>query len=273
MNRLLLFLVVFACMNAVQADVPNWGLDTITPTIVNEAYTVNNVRRLRMQLKGDVLINQGPRDALYVEGLKDVIKNIRVSVVGGVVTIRYRETPADRLKKQTYPHPLIFRLTVTDFQGIEMSSGTVQSTELRTKRPFTINFSGDAVGNLAVFASELRVDMSGTSQMQMRGGVNKEYVTTRNRSRFLAQEVLSETTRVDIRDESQAFVHARLVLEGTVQDDGELHVIGIPQSNQVTTAGLGTVNGIPQKPITPPPTPQELPSSPNFHGQGWNSVP
>lgn len=268
---------IFLCSRvaAQVAPVPPMpGREPIIPTIVNEAYTVNNVRKLKMQLKADVIINQGPREALFVEGLKSVIKHIRATVVGGVLIIKYKSTtPSKKETTVDEPHPLIFRLTVTNLQGIEMNSGTVQSSELRTSEPFTLNFSGDAVAQLAIFSKELRADISGLSQVQIRGATIKQRLRTRNRARFLGQNMRSETCRVDVNDDSQAYVHARLVLEGTVEDDGMLYYVSLPQSNQVTLSGLGKMANIPEQDVTPPTTPQVLPNNPNPHGQGWNSTP
>jgi hypothetical protein len=259
---------------AEQAPAPSMpGRTPIIPTIVNEAYTVRDVRKVRLLLKADLLINQGPRDALFVEGLKTVISQLKVDVTGGVVTIRYKGTPDKNAQDVSYSHPLIFRLTVTNLQGIEATTGTVQSTELRTSVPFAIDFSGDSVGQLAIFSKDFKANVSGFAQVQLRGSANKERVKTRNRGRFLAQEMRAESVDVDVNDDSQAYVHARLVLDGTVQDNGQLFYVGIPQSNQVTLSNLGKMSSILEKPITPPTTPKELPSNPNPHGQGWNSTP
>jgi hypothetical protein len=257
-----------------QSSNVTWGRSPITQTFSNDAFTVKNVRVLKMDLKANVLINQGPREALFIEGIETVLNQIRATVIGGTLTIRFKSSLDRKVRDLIYEYPLTVRLTVTNLEGIEMNTGTVQSSELRTNAPFVVRFTGDAVAELAIFAREFKAEVGGVAQARVRGAAKKERIITKNRGRFLGQEMRTETARVDIRDESQAFVQARLILDGTVRDDGLLYYVGIPQSNQVTVGDLGQIFGLGEKHVTPPPTPQELPRSPSVRGQGWdNAVP
>lgn len=262
-----------ASTGILQASNVSWGRNPIQQTFSDDAFTVRNVRVLRMLLEGNVLINQGPRDALFIEGLETVLNQLRVDVVGGVLTIRLKTGLDRKARDYLYQYPLTVRLTVTNLQGIEMNSGTVQSSELHTDAPFAVRFTGTAVAELAIFAPEFKAEVAGTAQVRVRGAARKERITTKNRARFLGQEMRTETARVDIRDQSQAFVAARMVLDGTVRGDGQLYYVGLPQSNQVTVADLGQISGLGERSVTPPPTPQELPHSPSVRGQGWSTVP
>lgn len=242
--------------------------------IVAEYFTVKDFRTVRMEVEGDLIITQGEREALSIEGTKNQIDWVQARVLGGVLTIK-----ANRILSKipisggNTNRRLTFRLTVLDLKRIDfLNNGTLQIRALRTPQ-FTLRMNGIATGVITLYTRQTDIQMADFAKLQVDGATNDFRITAGGNSKFLGQGFKSIKCNVDARGSSWVYVYAHDVLRGDIRDNAKLFYVSLPKDYEVKVQNIATSSQLAEEDVTPSSTSGNLPYTWKPRTSGLNMTP
>ena len=192
----------------------------------------------KVYFSGAATINlaQGGETAVRLSGLERVLDDVEVEVVDGVL---YVDVDDD-----VEMEDLTIDLTVVDLAEF-VSSGHVKfvSDELRIDDLILEDRGTGDYRFVDLKADELSVDARGASRFELTGEVRRQVVDIAGASRFVGNELKSETTEVYLKGAASVDVWAEEVLDVRIAGAGRVRYTGSPYVRQ-RILGAGSVKKI-----------------------------
>lgn len=204
--------------------------------VIAETRDVSDFNKVSLNGIGNLHIEQGNSESLRIVGENNIIATIRTEVDDNELKIRYEEEVSPT-------KPIDFFLTVKDLQAIDLSGlGAISSTGLNVDQ-LSVTSSGSGEVSLVVQAKEFASIMSGSANVQVSGGVDRQRVVIAGSGRYNAGELTSNECDINISGSGNATVNVRNKLDVTINGSGEVAYIGNPQVSQ-QVSGTGTIRQI-----------------------------
>ncbi|MBI3148803.1 MAG: DUF2807 domain-containing protein [Betaproteobacteria bacterium] len=211
------------------------------------------ITSVSLQGAGELIITQGDRDFLVIEGAGEITKEIKAEVKNGrLVLANEREWGSvswDGLMmrfstKKPGRHNLRFHLTIRDLKVIEISgAGQVRMN----------GFHGDTLGVDAAGATkiqllglklkEFKYDAAGASKAVVAGETDTQSVDLAGASNYEAAKLDSRLARIDIAGSGKAELRAREKIDASIAGVGKIDYYGDPKVNP-SIAGLGRIRKV-----------------------------
>jgi hypothetical protein len=184
------------------------GSCAATTSSVREERAVSDVRAVRVEGSGTLIIEQGERETLTVEAPAQLLSQVISENRDGTLVL------GSYARNLIGPNgPITYRLTVTDLAIIE-STG---SSEISAAA-----LNGDA----------LTVIVSGSGDVELAGNVDRQEVLVSGSGSYLGGDLSSAVATVTVSGSGDATVHATEQLDVTITGSGEVGYVGTPQLTQ-----------------------------------------
>ncbi|MDQ4143260.1 MAG: DUF2807 domain-containing protein [Actinomycetota bacterium] len=180
------------------------GLVVGSGRVINEAREVSDFDRVVLRGSGRLLIEQTGTESLSVEAEDNILPLVTSEVSGRVLELGLR--PGSRIRSA---RPIVYRLTMKDLHGIEVSG------------------SGD-VSASAVSTDRLAVRGSGSSDMTFDGRADRLEVEISGSGTYNGERLESREATVDISGSGDATVAVSDRLQAAVSGSGNVTYLGEP---------------------------------------------
>lgn len=218
-----------------------------TGPIVSETRMVTGFNRvvLTAQHSNELIITQGDREALTIEGPADLVPRLEVEVRHGTLFLGTGGGLVEKLKDAlttslTRPH-IRYCLALRQLAAIEVSAmAQVRAAALKAGE-LRLEFRG--LGELRIdslLADRLEVVQSGMGRVELAGHVARQQVRLFGPARFHSPELESHEAQVSVRGMGAAVVWATRELAVSVRGPGQVSYYGTPRLSG-SVAPLGSL--------------------------------
>lgn len=218
-----------------------------TGTTITETRMVTGFSRvvLSAQHSNELIITQGDREALTIEGPADLVPRLVADVRHGTLFLGTGGGLAEKLKDAlttslARPH-IRYCVAVREIAAIEVSAmAQVRAAALKAGG-LRLEFRGTGelrIGSL--LADQLEVVQSGMGRVELAGHVARQQICLCGSARFHAPELESHIAQVTVKGMGAAVVWATRELAVTVRGPGQVSYYGTPRLSG-SVAPLGSL--------------------------------
>ena len=215
---------------------------------ITETRMVSGFNRvfLRAQHTNELIITQGKREGLTVEGPPSIVPRLVTEVRHGTLVIGtggdWLERLSDALTTSlTRPH-IRYELTVKNLASLEVCAmASVHADSLKAEH-LTLRFAG--MGELrigAVDARLLEVDLPGAARIELAGYAAEQRVTVAGPAHYDAPRLESHKAQVTVKGIGAATVWAAGELDVSIRGPGRVSYRGAPRVKH-SIAPLGSLS-------------------------------
>lgn len=220
----------------------NVGIIKGSGDLITETRQVSNFDSIELSGSGEVIVTQGGSESLSIETDDNVMKNLKTEVVGGTLTLGFKEGV-----NLIRPTKLTFYVGVDDLNDLTISgSGDIEADMLETDR-LNVNVSGS--GNIQVAditTDEVNAEISGSGEIDLDGDAVAQKISVSGSGKYQAGDMCSPSVRITISGSGDATVCATETLDSTISGSGSIGYYGQPAINS-SGSGSGTINSLGQK--------------------------
>jgi hypothetical protein len=213
-------------------------LPPVPPGWVGKLYTPGAFDRIELDGASHVVIFQGDRDQVFVEGGDEAQRQVSVEVRDG--RLMFRQTSGWRFWS---PSRMNLRIDVRNLRQISVSG----ATDLHAPGPIQVDvlkLSISGAGNARfdrLQARELAFDISGAGDGQLAGQVGEFALRISGKGKVVADQLKAERAQVRISGIGNAALWVTGELSANISGVGSVDYYGQPQV-QRSVSGLGSIN-------------------------------
>ena len=206
--------------------------------IVTEEREVSGFDEIQFSGVGNLIIEQGDKEALVVEADDNIIGLIETEVRGDELHIGFKRgvniVPTSKVK---------FYLTVKELDRIDLSGmGDIDCDEFETDDlKFHISGSGDI--DFEIIADSIETNVSGLGDIDLSGEVGFHRVQISGSGKYNAEELRSKDCEVEISGLGSATINASDNLDIEINGAGNVYYKGDPHVSQ-HISGLGRIKSL-----------------------------
>jgi hypothetical protein len=212
--------------------------------VVSETRDVSNFRAIEIDYPAEVVIRQGPTEALVIEAEDNLLPNLKSRVQNGTLEIFYRRENGKHVNPTQTP---VFTITVKDLADVEFNTaGELTIEQLATDR-LEVSLSG--AGNVDIEdieTGDLRVDLSGAGSATASGVADSLQLSISGFGDFKGGELHNKDARVSISGAGSATVWVDEDLDAEVSGAGSVSYYGAATVTR-QISGVGGVNHLGDK--------------------------
>ena len=197
---------------------------------------MSDFQRVVVRATGEVLVQQGPREALRVEAKARLLPVIVSEVRDGTLYLEFRAPQVDTA------HPIRFHLTVKQLEALSsQASADLRMGPLRS-RAFILELAGSGTVDIAALEAERsRTRITGASNVAIRGGrVDAQTIEIEGSGDYAAGRLASRSTQVTIGGSGNVEVAAAERLTVDISGSGDVRYRGSPRVD-ARISGAGSV--------------------------------
>ena len=230
--------------------------------LVMEERNVSGFSKIDLTCSGDVVLTQGDKDSLTIEGEDNILEYVTSEVRGDTLVLGTK--PNVNL---VFSKHLTFYVTMKDVSGIEISgSGSVNSESVETEDlDLSIGGSGDikldevdadqlsiSIGGsgdvkIDVLAAEsVKTDIGGSGDVFLTGKVQTQDLLISGSGKYKTVDLSSETAEIRISGSGTAEIWVLESLDAHISGSGDIRYYGRPMIDQ-TTSGSGDILSLGEK--------------------------
>jgi hypothetical protein len=226
------------------------GVKMDTRDFITETRMVSGFNRVHLtaQHKNELIITQGDREGLTIEGPANLVPRLVTTVRHGTLSIGTGGGWLDKLSDAlttslSRPH-IRYRLDVKELVGLEISAmAWVRAATLRSGE-IVIKFGG--LGELRIdslLADRLEVVQAGMGKIELSGHVAQQQVRVCGPARYNAPGLESHSAQVTVQGMGAAVVWATRELAVTIRGPGQVSYYGAPRL-ATSVAPMGSLVGL-----------------------------
>lgn len=187
----------------------------------------------------DVILKQGPAEAVKVTGDENLLQYVRLKVEGNTLRV-YMESGI------SYRTTLPLRVYITnpEFKNISVSgSGELKGDgTIKSDSRISIAISGSGNLNLDLDAPDVECKVSGSGNANLKGMSKNLAVNITGSGTLEAVDLRAENTRVEVSGSGDASVFASVELFARVSGSGDIKYSGTPAKVDQKTSGSGSIS-------------------------------
>lgn len=240
--KVLKITVIFALIGimAVFAASCKWTIGVVRGSgdLVSEERVVSDFNEVHFSGMGNLIIEQGDKEALIIEADDNIIDLIETEVRGDELQIKFRRgvniVPNSKIKVY---------LTVIDLNSIDLTGvGDIDCDSFETDDlEFRISGSGNV--DFEIEADTLETHVSGLGDINLEGKVNYHRVQISGSGKYDAKSLESTDCEVEVSGLGSATVNVSGDLEIDISGAGNVYYVGEPSISQ-HISGLGRIKSL-----------------------------
>lgn len=233
-------LMVLVGVLAITAASCKWTIGVVRGSgdMENEEREVSGFDEIQFTGIGNLIIEQGDKEALVVEADDNIIGLIETEVRGDVLHIGFKRgvniVPTSRIK---------FHLTVKDLNRIDLSGlGDIDCDKFETDS-LKFNISGSGNIDFEIVAESIETNVSGLGDINLSGKVDSHKIQISGSGKYDAEELESKDCEVELTGLGSATVNVSGDLKIDINGVGNVYYKGDPHVSQ-HISGLGRIKSL-----------------------------
>jgi len=216
--------------------------------VVTDTRRVTDFERviLRAQHENELIITQGDREELTIQGPPDVVPRIETEVRQGTLVISmgggWLEKLGEALTTSLTRPRIRYELAVKNLAGLEVCAmASVRADGLKAER-LALRFNG--AGEMRIGSVDTRfleVDLPGAARIELAGYATEQKVTVGGPSHYDAPRLESQKAQVTVRGIGAATVWAARELDVSIRGPGRVSYRGAPRIKK-SIAPMGSLS-------------------------------
>ena len=207
--------------------------------IITEERSVRNFNKISVSDGINLFIEQGSSRTLTIEAEDNLIPRIGTRIIFGKLMIGFKgfSFVIDSTK------PINVYVEVGELNDIELSGGaSISCDDLKTDA-LEIDITGESNGDLTIQCTNLVIDATGGSVIDIEGLVDRQEIELNSWSEYNAADLISRECFAEVNSGASADINVseRLVVE--IHSNGILNYTGSPDITQEISSG-GSLNRI-----------------------------
>jgi len=214
--------------------------------VISEERPAETFKEIRLEgAKLNLFIQQGTTQNLTVEAEDNVIDRISTKVKGDTLTVSYKKDFPFGLIDVAFLHKDVnVYVTLKDLDAVYLDgSGKVQTEGQLVLDSFKLEINGSADIVMDVKSFELETAVVGSGNVTYKGSVNTQQLEVSGSCDYLAQDLESEFTRIEVSGTADVEVNTSLKLDVKISGSGQVRYRGDPKVTQ-EISGTGSVEEI-----------------------------
>lgn len=206
--------------------------EQVEPKRIVEKREVPSFTRIVMAGIGDLVIHQGDREGIELEGNENLLPYITTQVTNG--TLHIEEKPRGWLESfKSRGTPFVANLYLKQIEEVNVSGqGTLTSDQKIESPSLTIKVSGSGKVNLNIEGNQLNANVTGSAQYDLKGKVNIQNIQISGAGSYNASNLLSNKASIDIRGSGKVEVSVQNQLNVVITGSGTVRYLGSPLITQ-----------------------------------------
>ncbi len=197
---------------------------------------------------GELIIEQGSKEALGIEADRNILAKIRTKVTGERLCIELTGSLFDKVMSifsTSLNRPEIrYFLTVKDLKKLEITGiSNVRAANIRSKHLRLVIKGTGQVDFRELAVDRLDVNISGTCSIEIGGDSIKQNVVINGVGIYEASDLECKTANIKIRGGGRAAVRVSDDLDTEITGVGTVEYSGDPEVRQ-KSSGIGTVRKV-----------------------------
>lgn len=216
--------------------------------IETESRDLKIFRKVTVNIPAEVVIEEGSKEKIEIETDDNIIKGIETNVSGRKLTIKYKNDIVMLFPKNYKPTDAIrIRITTTDIEELKVNGSAsfkgANNYVLNTDK-LKIDINGSGRVELEVKVKELDVDVSGSGELSLLGVANKQDINISGSGKYLALDLETQETKIDVSGSGEAEVSAENKLDINISGSGKISYKGDPDKFSQNISGSGEVKKV-----------------------------
>jgi hypothetical protein len=188
---------------------------------------------------GTLIIEQGTSESLEITADENILEYLTSDVSGSTLNLGVRDFVSIDPKTD-----IIYHLSVKDLEKIETSGLGIVEIDSMDTTDLEIEISGSGNFTIKEFIAEsLDIEVSGMGNINLAGSVEKQRIRLSGTGKYIAGNLKSSYTKIDISGSGEAEVWVIDELEADLSGVGSLRYYGSPVVS-TEISGIGTLNSL-----------------------------
>jgi hypothetical protein len=208
-----------------------------------ETRDVGDFDEIIMRVSGKVLITQGNKNEVILEGDEDLLEEIETEVRGGRLSIkneRERWWSSSRRRER-----LTVYITVKKLRGAYISgSGDIVSQNTLKTDDFTASIAGSGDIEIALEADYVEAKISGSGNIELSGSSDRARLSISGSGKYVADKLEVGDYRVSMSGSGRGSINLNGDLDVRISGSGKIYYMGNPTSVNSSVSGSGSVRKI-----------------------------
>jgi hypothetical protein len=206
-----------------------------------ETRSVGDFDEIIMRVGGKVLITQGTKNEVVLEGREDLLEDIETEVRGGRLNIKHRNS---RWKNSRNDRLTVY-ITVKKLRGAYISgSGDIISQNTLKSDDFTASISGSGDIELDIEANDTEARISGSGNIELSGKADKVKLVISGSGKFLAEKLVAGDYDVNLSGSGRGSINVNGELDVRISGSGRIYYLGDPTHVNRRVSGSGRIRRI-----------------------------
>ena len=195
--------------------------------VISEEIDIPRIRGIVLRNSADIVLTQGDRQRMVVEGQRNIIDNLRTEVSNGILYISNKR-PVWRTK------PMNIRIRMDELSLLRLSgSGDVESENSFTDlKDLELRLSGSGSISLSIEADEVYTGISGSGSIRLEGEAHKAEYRISGSGGIYAENLEAERVYARITGSGSIKLYAEDELEARIGGSGSIYYDGNPRVNK-----------------------------------------
>jgi hypothetical protein len=202
--------------------------------VIVEDRPVTGFDRVRMEIQGNLEIQQGTTEKLTISGEDNILPLLTTNVSYGELVIRFKPNVNIRTNR-----PIQITLIVKDLKGLQLSSSGNVTVKPITTSDFLLTLSSS--GNVqieGIQADKITAHLSSSGDIYIKGGARQLDLQVSSSGSFNAGDLRVQNATVGLSSSGDVIVWAVDKLDANISSSGNISYYGSPSVNQrITSSG------------------------------------
>ena len=197
--------------------------------LISEERPVAGFDRVSLEGTGDIFLEQGPVEALTLEGDEEVLARIKTEVSDGKLVIKYKSW----FDLIWYRQRIKAHLTMKDIHEVGISgSGSVRASSLASDR-LALSISGSADMDLeGLEVEELDVRVSGSGEFDLHGKATHQDMHISGSGKIDAWGLEGQDAEIHVSGSGRITLKVQESLDVRVSGSADVRYLGEPRISQ-----------------------------------------
>ena len=210
-----------------------------------ETRDVRDFDEVVMRVSGKVLITQGNKNEVILEGDEDLLEEIETEVKGGRLNIKSRRNNWRWWNNGGRKGRLTVYITVKELRGAYVSgSGDIISQNTIKTRDFTASIAGSGDIEMDLDVEYVEAKISGSGNIELQGKSDEAKLSISGSGKYIAEKLIVGDYRVSMSGSGRGSINVEGELDVRISGSGKVYYMGRPTSVNSSVSGSGSVRKI-----------------------------
>lgn len=217
--------------------IASFGLTTLAQN--KETRDVRDFDEVIMRVSGKVLISQGNKNEVILEGDADLLEEIETEVRGGRLNIKNKR---ERWWNSGRRGRLTVYITVKKLRGAYVSgSGDIISQNTLKTDDFTASIAGSGDIEIDLEADYVLSKISGSGNIELQGKSERAKLSISGSGKYLAEKLVVGDYEISMSGSGRGSINVEGDLDVRISGSGKVYYMGKPTSVNSSVSGSGSV--------------------------------